>query len=114
VAVAGVHAMARRSPRAVVVIVDQEPSDASAQPPAVVRSYLSVLGVPLTVWSTHPDTNLTSWGPAVDISLSRKLERASQSLEERLSRQLIAWVEGSYLPHEIVTKPELQGWSLVR
>ena len=99
VAVAGVRAAGGGSPRAVVLLVDGTPEDASGQLPEAVRRYLELLRVPLRVWSTDgTQREVDGWGSAEDVSSRRKLRRAAERLEELLARQWIVWVQGRHLP----------------
>ncbi len=110
IAVAGLHALERQTPRAVVLILGSDPADASELPPAVVRNYLAAIGVPLFVWSPHRrERDPSVWGDVEDISDQGKLAHAFLLLDEELKRQQIAWVEGRYLPQAITLGQAAKG-----
>ncbi len=104
VAVAGLHALARETPRAVVLIAGGQ--DGAADPslflPATVRAYLDAIGVPLFVWSLgRPGRALEPWGEIENIALPWELRRAYQRLEKELLSQQIVWLQGRHLPQAI-------------
>lgn len=70
---------------------------------AAARAYLAQLRVPLIVWSTGAPTRsmLDDWGPMEKIFSGQSLRFAWRTLLERLDRQRVVWVEGTYLPQEL-------------
>ena len=109
VTVAAVRAAGGGAPRAVVLVLSENPVDDSHYQPPAVREYLRALRVPLVVWSTTGDGAAGAWGEAAEISDFRTLQKASKTLLKELERQWIVWVEGRYLPSEIELAPEVQG-----
>jgi hypothetical protein len=102
VAVAGLRAAAGGCPRAVVLVLGDDPVDFSWFQPAVVREYLRDLHVPLVVWSTSGSRSAELWGGFSEKTTGlSSLGKASQRLLKSLDRQWIVWVEGRHLPHEI-------------
>jgi len=104
VAAAGLDALARETPRAVVLIAGGQ--DGAADPslflPATVRAYLDAIGVPLFVWSVgRPGRALEPWGEIDNIALPWELRRAYQRLEKELLSQQIVWLHGRHLPQAI-------------
>jgi len=115
VAVAGLRAAAGATPRAVILVVDSVPEDASGQDPDVVRRYLELIRVPLRVWSTDgSQRQLEGWGAVEDVSSRRKLRRAAERLEDLLARQRIVWVHGQHVPGSIQLAEDQPGVRLVR
>ena len=109
VAVAGVQAAAGGAPRAVVLLLSENPVDNSHYQPSAVQEYLRALRVPLVVWSTTGNGAADGWGEAEDLSEPGSLTKASNRLLEELERQWIVWVEGRHLPSDIELAPEVQG-----
>jgi hypothetical protein len=109
VASAGLHALARQVPRAVVLVLGggggAATPDASALDPAAVRSYLDAIGVPLFVWSLDGKRSAGAWGEAADISAAWGLRDAYERLARELGRQQIVWLEGRHLPQSIALAP---------
>jgi hypothetical protein len=103
VASAGLHALARQVPRAVVLVLDRgaAASDGSALDPAAVRRYLAAVGVPLFVWSLDGSRSVAGWGAVDDISGAWGLRHAYDRLAGEVSRQQIVWIEGRHLPQSI-------------
>ncbi len=114
VAVAGVRAAGDGSPRAVVLILSNNPVDAGIYEAAAVREYLRELHVPLVVWSVGGGTADGIWGPAQDISNPGKLIKVSRRLREDMERQWVVWVEGRHLPSAIELSPQASGLQLAR
>ncbi|MBV8199504.1 MAG: hypothetical protein JOZ15_02665 [Acidobacteria bacterium] len=108
VGAASLHALARETPRAVVLIVapaDGAP-DPSQFPPATVRAYLSAIGVPLFVWSIgRPGGQLAGWGEIQDIARPWDLRHAYERLEKEVLSQQIVWLQGRHLPQAITLAP---------
>jgi len=102
-AVAGMALAATERRRAILVLLDGEPSPQGQIAPPTVRRYLDRLRVPCFVWrleryrGPEPDP----WGPARRIVNSRELLLALEELMASLRGQRIAWVDGSYLPSEL-------------
>lgn len=108
VASAGLGAVARETPRAVVLIVSGQ--DGAADPslflPAAVRGYLDAIGVPLFVWSVgRSGRALEAWGEAQNIALPWELRRAYERLEKEVLSQQIVWLQGRHLPQAITLAP---------
>jgi len=104
VASAGLDALARETPRAVVFIAGGQ--DGAADPslflPAAVRGYLDAIGVPLFVWSVgRPGRALAAWGDAQSIASPWELRRAYERLEREVLSQQIVWLQGRHLPQAI-------------
>ena len=96
VAAAGLEAMTRRRPRAVVLILGRDQRDGSQFTPAQAREYLSSIGVPLFVWSLTGASD--SWPNAVDVSSPLAFAQAYGALIADIRSQRILWIEGDYLP----------------
>ncbi len=103
VAVGGLTAAARERRRAVVLLVGRDASDASALPAAEAVAFLRRLHVPFEVWSVSepPAPVAARFGPVVDASSRALFRSAVRSLSDRLDRQRIVWLAGSFLPHEV-------------
>ena len=108
VAVAGVRAARGSCPRAVILLLSENPDDASRYRPNDVKGFLRSLQVPLFVWSSSGAAK-TAWGPAEDVSSQQMLKKASERLMKKLLRQSIVWVEGRHLPGEIELDQSVQG-----
>lgn len=97
VAAAGLEAMSRRRPRAVVLILGRERNDASQFDAAQAHEYLDSIGVPLFVWSlTGPADD--AWHEAADISTPIGFADAYRAVIREIRAQRIVWVEGDHLP----------------
>ena len=94
VAIAGLTAVERRSRRAVVLVLGEEPQDHGTLSAPSARHFLAHLGVPLFVWSVRPDTAPRGWGEVVDISTPQRLRAAGRRLEAALARQRTVWLAG--------------------
>jgi hypothetical protein len=112
VAVAGLHALARQTPRAVVLVAGRGDgaADASLFLPAAVRGYLAAIGVPLFIWSTSTGKDgprRQDWGPIEDVSTPVGMASAYRRLESEVLSQQIVWIEGRHLPQSValVTAP---------
>jgi hypothetical protein len=112
VAVAGVSAAGDGSPRVVVLVLSDNPTDIGLYEAAAVREYLKSLNVPLAVWSVGGGEPDGGWGPAEDISSPGKLAKASRRLLNDLERQWVVWVEGRHLPSAIELAPSARGVQL--
>jgi hypothetical protein len=115
VAVAGVTAAGGNRRRAVLLVLGNDPPDASEHSPKMARRYLQQLHVPLFVWSTHPSaaTANSGWGDVIDVSTDIKMARATKELFKAVERQRMIWLDGIYLPQEIVLAPEVSSVSFV-
>jgi hypothetical protein len=100
VAVAAVQAAAQGAPRAVVVVLSENPRDASRYRPEDVRRYLQWLRVPLFVWTTGT-TPKPEWGNTRTIGGTRELRRAERALFDELEHQWIVWLEGNHMINEV-------------
>lgn len=114
VAVAGLHAAHSPTPRAVLLVLGSDPDASSRDSPNDVRGYLSALNVPLVVWSTDPDRDSNSWGRVEMVTSAPSMNKAIVKLREQLGKQVIVWLEGSYLPNEIVLSPAAEGITLAQ
>jgi hypothetical protein len=103
VAVAGLHASARQTPRAVVLLLGRgEARDTSRFEPAAVRAYLAALGVPLFVWSFDAPRARLAWGPDVaGVASPAGIHAAFLALEREVRSQAVVWLQGRYLPQAI-------------
>lgn len=111
VAVAGMAAAERGRRRAVVLLLGDDPADASRLAPSAVRRYLEHLGVPLHVWAVGdvPDAAAQAWGGAVRVDREHRFRAAVGELVEELDRQRIVWVEGLHLPQSFELAPAVEG-----
>jgi hypothetical protein len=111
VAVAGLHAALDNHRRAVVLVLGSDIKDVSHYDPAAVRAYLDSIRVPLFVWSLNGATSPATkgWGTAEDISTLPKLRNAVDKLRADLDSQKIVWIEGRYLPQDVVVTPTVPG-----
>jgi hypothetical protein len=96
VAAAGLEAISRRRPRAVVLILGRDQRDDSQFTPTQTREYLSSIGVPLFVWSLTGASD--AWPDAVDVSSPLAFAKAYGALIADIRSQRIVWIEGDYLP----------------
>jgi hypothetical protein len=111
VAVAGVQAAAEGAPRAVLLVLSDDPMSLDGNLPQEVRSYLRSLRVPLYVWSTG-ESSAEGWGPAAIIESSKGFEAAVKAMKKDLARQWIVWVEGNHMINEIELDGKLKGYRL--
>jgi hypothetical protein len=111
VAVAGVQAAAEGVPRAVLLVLSDEPPKLSGHTPDEVRSYLRSLRVPFYVWSTGAEP-AAEWGPTKSIDSSKHFEAAAKAMKKQLARQWIVWVEGNHMINEIELAEGVQGFRL--
>lgn len=100
VAVAAVQAAASGAPRAVVLVLSEDPRDKSRYHPEEVQRYLHWLRVPLFVWITGSAPK-PEWGTAWTIGSARELRRAEKALFDELSRQWVVWLEGNHMINEV-------------
>jgi hypothetical protein len=119
VAVAGLQAATDNDRRAVVLMLGGNEPDASRYAPAVVRSYLAAIHVPLFVWSLYgADTPAArAWAqggePVEDVSSVSRLEAAVARLKAELAGQTIVWLDGRHLPQAIALGPDAKGVEIV-
>jgi len=106
VAFAGLLASSRGQRRAVVLLISNQPDDASRFDPRNAMRFLERLHVPLLVWSPErrPDRE-SAWGKPVEVSNARLLSAAIDDLDALLDRQRIVWVEGPHLPQDVALAP---------
>ena len=116
VAVAGMSAAARGRRRAVVLVLSEDPADASRFSPADARAYLARLGVPLLVWSVGEVSEAVSglWGEVRSVRRQPRFRDAVDELSATLTRQRIVWLEGLHLPQEVGLSETARGLRLVR
>jgi len=116
VAVAGMTAAARGRRRAVVLVLSEEPADASQLEPATVRGYLSDLGVPVYVWSVGevPPAMERAWGEVRSVRRKSWFQAAVEDLANDLDHQRIVWVDGLHLPQDVSLSGQAKGLRLVR
>jgi hypothetical protein len=105
-AVAGLQALAANCPRAVLVVLGEQPKDSSRYDAETVRRYLESIRVPLVVWSLKgPKSPAAGWGEVEDVSTYPKLQSALERLEDNLQAQRIVWVEGGHVPAAVTLSP---------
>lgn len=104
-AVAGLQALYGSRRRAVLLVLGEEPVDASQSAPALARRYLESIRVPLHVWSLGSSEAASAWGSVQDVSSLNKMRKAFSALEEELEAQHIVLVEGRHLPQSITLSP---------
>jgi hypothetical protein len=102
--IAGAMAHAGGTPRAVLLVVHREDNDTSHQTKAEAVAYLKALNVPLVIWTTGGTKGVsTGWGEAQGlINGTQSMIEAGAKLFSMLDHQWIAWVEGAWLPREVV------------
>jgi len=110
VAVAGLRAAGDGTPRAVLLVVTDDPHDHSAFSIDDVRQYLRALRVPFHVWSV--DGAPEGWGRTEDITSYRGLTRAARRLSDVLDSQWIVWVEGLHMINQVELARPLPGVKL--
>jgi hypothetical protein len=117
VSVAGLQALVKQRPRAVVLIIGTAFRDDSQLTPKQARDFLASVGVPLFVWSLAEPPSLPkdaeAWQPVVDITTIAKLGSAVRDLRTSLEAQRIVWIAGDYLPQEIALTPKAKGMRLL-
>jgi hypothetical protein len=116
VAVAALTVAAEQRRRAVVLLLGPDAFDASRLSPREAEGFLEHLRVPLAVWSVGKTRSpeAARWRGAIAVSTRREIDAALTSLYDRLNRQRIVWVGGSYLPQEVVISPAARGLQLAR
>jgi len=102
-AVAGLHALESCARRAVVLVLGHKSTDVSRYTPAMVKTYLDRIRVPLYVWTFDPAApgKPDPWGPAENISDTGKLRSAVEKLKKDLDSQAVVWVQGRHLPQQL-------------
>lgn len=102
--IAGAMAHAGGTPRAVLLVVHREDNDTSHQTKGEAVAFLKALNVPLVIWTTGGSKDVsTGWGEAQgQISGTQSMIEAGAELFSLLDHQWIAWVEGAWLPGEVV------------
>jgi len=110
VAVAGMTATLRSRRRAVVLVLTERPADSSRFSPANVRRYLEQIGVPLKVWVVGKvsEPMRQVWGDVRPVDAINRFGEAVTDLTRTLEQQRIVWVEGRYLPQEVVVTGRAQ------
>jgi hypothetical protein len=108
VAVAGLQALYANRRRAVLLVLSEQPLDASRSSPALVRAYLDAIRVPLAIWTLgNPAAPAVSvWGEAKKVHPIGRMRKAFAELKDELASQRIVWVEGRHLPQSIELSPE--------
>jgi hypothetical protein len=114
VAVAGLHAAHSPTPRAVLLVLGSDPDRSSSDSPEDVRGYLRALNVPLVVWTTAPGKHTEPWGHVAEVTSPKLLNREIIALQRQLRNQVIAWLDGAYLPNEIALSPSAEGITVAR
>jgi hypothetical protein len=117
VAIAGLHAYAGYTRRAVVLVLGRQSADASRYPPALVRAYLAKIHVPLYVWSLDNrsvERITAAWGETEDVSSFAKLKTAFANMRKDLDSQQMVWLEGRHLPQDIALSDRAAGVELVQ
>lgn len=111
VAIAAQAASAGRRARIVVLIAEPGTEDHSDHSVDTVRRYLSLLQVPLVVWSPNiqgRSKEVGAWGTAHNIATTQGLRQASLHLRQTLDKQLVVWLRGRHMPHQISMTAEAQ------
>lgn len=108
VAVAGLQALYANRRRAVLLVLSEQPLDASRSNPALARAYLDAIRVPLVVWTLGDPAapSVSAWGEATKVHPLGRMRKAFTDLKKDLASQRIVWVEGRHLPHSIELSPE--------
>ncbi len=101
VAVGALAAAQGQRARVLLLIAGSDERDHSRYSPEQVRSYLARLNVPLRIWSPEPEKLAGGWGEVESIATRNRLERAMRELRSFLDRQVVVWVEGLHLPHQL-------------
>ncbi len=103
VAAGSVLVARRKRRRAIVLILGEQPQDASDLTPSQVQRFLTTLRVPLFVWSTGSSEDLFAreWRSVTEISSLSELDRAVKQMYQQLERQRIVWIGGLHLPQDI-------------
>ena len=108
IAVAGLQALYANRRRAVLLVLSEQPVDASRSNAALVRAYLDAIRVPLAVWTlgNPADSAVSVWGEATKVHPLGRMRKAFAELKDELASQRIVWIEGRHLPQAIELSPE--------
>ena len=109
VAVGALAAAQGHRGRVLLLIAGSDEKDHSRYSPEEVRSYLARLNVPLRVWSPEPERVGAGWGQVESIATRRRLELAMRDLRSLLDHQIVVWVEGLHLPHQLELAAQAAG-----
>jgi len=111
VAAAGLNAHHHAHPRAVVLLLSDNPVDTSQYTPAEARGFLSSLGVPLVVWSMYPAKPKPGpWGPTQRVTNRQEIGVATKKLVDLLEDQRIIWLGGKHLARQVTLSPDARRW----
>ncbi len=115
VALAGLEAAGSNQRRVVLLILDQDPDDASAHSPSEVRSYLEALRVPLLVFDVGGASPAAeAWRPVDEVVDPKRWLSSVKWLQEDLDSQRIIWLPGRHLPGDITLGPKAKGIQLLQ
>jgi hypothetical protein len=102
-AVAGLNAARRNTPRLVLLVIGKTLKDNSHLSPAQAVQYLESIHVPLLIWAPN-SKSLEAYGLAGHSRVffgSMGLRALEEAVDRELRSQSIIWVEGEHLPSEI-------------
>ena len=108
-AIAALTAVELNRRRVLVVLLGRPSGDLTASSIQDLRRYLRLLGVPLRVWTTYPESwaaEQHSWGEIEDVSRPARLQRAVRRARKELRNQRLLWFEGRALTREFELSPE--------
>jgi hypothetical protein len=115
--VAALTCAGRNNRRVVALLVT--PADRDAVDAALIstRSYLSMIGVPLALWTE--DRALArnpppGWKTVEELGWSRSLLEAAGHIDDHIDRQRIVWIGGTYLPQQITLAQPSADFTLLR
>jgi hypothetical protein len=100
VAVAGFRAAATQCPRLVLLLASESP-DASQFSPAEVIEFPDTIHVPLVVLRWGDELEVDRCGGIVLMGDRRNLRPAMVQVRRALTRQWIAWIDGTHPLHQI-------------
>lgn len=102
-AVAGLSAARRNSPRAVVLMIGEKLDDHSQLTAQQVLDYLQSIHVPLLIWAPdEPDLATFGLSRHDRVYVGRLgLEGLEKAVARELESQTIVWVKGEHLPNEL-------------
>jgi hypothetical protein len=104
-AIAAAEAAKTGRPRAVVLLLGAGTDNGIGCSPEEVIAYMHELRVPFFVWRSDPrppSVESRRWGPGATASTWRELSANSKSVQKHARRQRVVWVEGAWLPNEII------------
>jgi hypothetical protein len=104
-AIAAAEAAKTGRPRAVVLLLGAGTDNGIGCTPEEVIAYMHELRVPFFVWRSDPrppSVESRRWGPGATASTWRELSANSKSVQKHARRQRVVWVEGAWLPNEII------------